>query len=132
MGASASSYYPAVGEMMGSEMILPEHAGVANAIGAVVGRVTMRRSASVTSPNEGRFRVHLETGPEDFSSVAQALERVETALSDLVRADAQAAGAQDIQIQIERDIQKAETEGREVFVEATISVEATGRPRVAD
>ncbi len=132
LGASASSYYPAVGKMMGSEMILPEHAGVANAIGAVVGRVTMRRSASVTAPTEGRFRVHLETGPEDFSSVAQALERVETALSDLVRADAQAAGAQDIQIQIESDIQKAETEGREVFVEATITVEATGRPRVAD
>jgi N-methylhydantoinase A/oxoprolinase/acetone carboxylase beta subunit len=54
LGASAAAYYPAVGALMGSEMILPEHAGVANAIGAVVGRVTMRRSGTVTSPGEGR------------------------------------------------------------------------------
>ena len=42
LGASAASYYPAVGALLGSDMILPEHAGVANAVGAVVGRVTMR------------------------------------------------------------------------------------------
>lgn len=132
LGASASSYYPAVGRLMGSEMILPEHAGVANAIGAVVGRVTMRRSGTVTSPSEGRFRVHLETGPEDFGDAEAAMARIETVLSELVVADANEAGARDIQMRVERDIRKAEAEAREVFIEATITVEAAGRPRVAD
>ncbi len=132
LGASASSYYPAVGRLMGSEMILPEHAGVANAIGAVVGRVTMRRSGTVTSPSEGRFRVHLETGPEDFGDAEAAMARIETVLSELVVADANEAGAHDIQMRVERDIRKAEAEAREVFIEATITVEAAGRPRVAD
>ncbi|MEO0921355.1 MAG: hydantoinase/oxoprolinase family protein, partial [Pseudomonadota bacterium] len=52
LGASASSYYPAVGERLSCETILPEHAGVANAIGAVVGRVTIRRTGTVTSPSD--------------------------------------------------------------------------------
>ena len=37
-------------------MVLSEHAGVANAIGAVVGRVTFRKSATITSPSEGLYR----------------------------------------------------------------------------
>ena len=132
LGASAASYYPAVGELMGSEMILPEHAGVANAIGAVVGRVTMRRSGSVTSPSEGLYRLHLDTGLEDFGDADSALARMETVLGELAMADAKAAGADDIQLRVERDIRKAAAEAREVFVEATITVEAAGRPRVAD
>lgn len=132
LGASASSYYPAVGELMGCAMILPEHAGVANAIGAVVGRVTMRRSGTVTSPSEGLFRVHLETGLEDFGDEGSAMERIETVLRELAISDALEAGAQDIQIRVERDIRKAKAEAREVFIEATVMVEAAGRPRVAD
>ena len=132
LGASAASYYPAVGELVGSEMILPEHAGVANAIGAVVGRVTMRRSGSVTSPSEGLYRLHLDTGLEDFGDADSALARMESVLCELAMADAKAAGADDIQLRVERDIRKAAAEAREVFVEATITVEAAGRPRVAD
>ena len=92
----------------------------------------MRRSATVTSPSEGRFRAHLETGPEDFGDAETAMARIETVLRELVISDAQEAGAQDIQMRVERDVRKAEAEAREVFIEATIMVEAAGRPRVAD
>ena len=131
LGASAASYYPAVGDLMGTQMILPEHAGVANAIGAVVGRVTMRRSGTVTSPSEGQYRVHLDTGPQDFGDADTALRRLEDILRAGAMADAQAAGADDIQMRVTSDIRKAEAESREVFVEATLTVEAAGRPRVA-
>jgi N-methylhydantoinase A/oxoprolinase/acetone carboxylase beta subunit len=132
LGASAPAYYPAVGIALGAKMILPEHAGVANAIGAVVGRVTMRESGTVTSPSEGRFRVHLESGPQDFTDQASALAQLEGVLREKAVADAQAAGAADIQVSVERDIRTAGVESREVFIEAVITVEATGRPRVAD
>lgn len=132
LGASAPSYYPAVGERLKCRMLLPEHAGVANAIGAVVGRVTMRRSGSVTAPAEGRFRVHLEAGPEDFPSADEALSVLEQALTNEARAEAEAAGAEDINIHVTRDIRTAEVEAKEVFVEATLTVEASGRPRVAE
>ncbi|MFC6635986.1 hydantoinase/oxoprolinase family protein [Sulfitobacter sp. JBTF-M27] len=131
LGASAPSYYPAVGERLGCEMILPEYAGVANAIGAVVGRVTMRQSGTVTSPSEGKYRVHLIDGPQDFANQESALSLLETVLHDAALSDAQAAGAEDIQISVKRNLRTAGVEGRKVFVEATLTVEAAGRPRVA-
>jgi N-methylhydantoinase A/oxoprolinase/acetone carboxylase beta subunit len=131
LGASASSYYPAVGEAMGTAMILPEHAGVANAIGAVVGQVTMRHASTITSPSEGKFRVHLAEGPQDFGDQEEALSALEKVLTDRATEDAKHAGAVDIQINITRDVRTAGVEAREVFVEAEVTVEASGRPRVA-
>lgn len=131
LGASAPSYYPAVGDLLGCEMILPDYAGVANAIGAVVGRVTMRQSGTVTSPSEGKYRVHLAEGPQDFGDQHAALDMLEEVLRGAAIADAQAAGAEDIQVSVSREIRTAGVEAREVFVEATLTVEAAGRPRVA-
>ncbi|MFU8862992.1 MAG: hydantoinase/oxoprolinase N-terminal domain-containing protein [Rhodobacterales bacterium] len=131
LGASAATYYPAVGERVNTRMILPEHAGVANAIGAVVGRVTLRKSGTVTAPSEGKYRVHLESGPEDFSDPETAMQRLRGALEQEAGAEARSAGAIDIQLSHGADIRRAHIEGREVFLEAVLTVEASGRPRVA-
>ncbi|MEH6647812.1 hydantoinase/oxoprolinase family protein [Sulfitobacter sp.] len=131
LGASAATYYPAVGKLLGCEMILPEHAGVANAIGAVVGRVTMREAGTITSPSEGKFRVHLHEGPQDFGDADSALARLEEVLRERAMLAAEAAGAADIQVNVSRDVRTAGVESREVFIEAEITVEASGRPRVA-
>ncbi|MFP3385630.1 hydantoinase/oxoprolinase N-terminal domain-containing protein [Tritonibacter sp. SIMBA_163] len=131
LGASAPSYYPAVGDRLRCRMILPEHAGVANAIGAVVGRISQRRSGTVTSPSEGKFRVHFDTGPRDFTASAEALEALEKYLRADAVAAAEAAGASDIHVHVSRDIRTAEVEARSIFVEALLTVQASGRPRVA-
>jgi N-methylhydantoinase A/oxoprolinase/acetone carboxylase beta subunit len=131
LGASAMSYYPAVGERLGCAAILPEHGGVANAIGAVVGRVTMRRQGTVTAPSEGCYRVHFETGPQDFAESELALQALETHLRNLAKSDAENSGAQDIHVHANRDVKLAQAEAREVFIEAVITVEASGRPRIA-
>ena len=131
LGASAASYYPAVGARLNTRMILPEHAGVANAIGAVVGQVTFRKSGTVTAPSEGKYRVHLETGPEDFTDPDHAMTRLETSLRLEAEAEAKAAGAGDIHVTSLRDIRRAQVEARDVFIEAVLTVEASGRPRVA-
>ena len=131
LGASAPSYYPAVGERLRCKMILPEHAGVANAIGAVVGRITQRRAGTVTAPSEGRYRVHFDTGPQDFTASKAAMEALEAHLRNEAVTAAEEAGAEDIHIHVTRDLRMAEVEARQVFVEATLTVEASGRPRVA-
>ncbi|WP_324752857.1 hydantoinase/oxoprolinase family protein [Roseovarius sp. Pro17] len=131
LGASAACYYPAVGDRLGCKMILPEHAGVANAIGAIVGRVTIRRSGTVTSLSEDLFRVHLDTGPEDYEEADAALDALQGALEMAARAEALAAGAEDIQITATRDLRTAQTGSRQVFLEGEITVEASGRPRIA-
>lgn len=131
LGASASSYYGAVGERLGARMILPEHAGVANAIGAVVGQVSQRATGLVSSPGEGRFTAHLPTGLMAFRDRDEALDTLEAALVAEASARARQAGAEELRVVCSRDIREAEVEGRAMFIEATVTATASGRPRVA-
>ncbi|KAB7613697.1 hydantoinase/oxoprolinase family protein [Amylibacter sp. SFDW26] len=131
LGASAHNYYGAVGERLSTKTILPKYAGVANAIGAVVGQISMRVSTQVTSQGEGRFRVHFETGPEDFASEENAFSSLEARLEAEALTGAKDAGAEGIRVRFDRDIKTAEVEGRKVFVEAEITAIASGRPRIA-
>lgn len=131
LGASAKSYYPAVGARLNTRMILPAHADVANAIGAVVGQVTFRKSGTVSSPSEGKYRVHLDTGPEDYTDSETAMAQLEEILRRETEEAARTAGAGDILVSCNRDIKRAQVEAREVFIEAVLTVEASGRPRVA-
>ena len=131
LGASASNYYPAVGAKLNTQMILPEHADVANALGAVVGQVSIRMSGTVTCPSDGLYRVHLSDGPQDFATEEAALSTLETVLSEQASHAAREAGAQDIRLRLDKDIRRTEVEGQNVFIEADLTATASGRPRIA-
>jgi N-methylhydantoinase A/oxoprolinase/acetone carboxylase beta subunit len=131
LGASAPAYYGPVGEQLGTRMVLPAHAGVANAIGAVAGQIMMRRAVTVTSPAEGRFVVHLAEGPAIFAARDAALAAAGTAAATAARAAAEAAGAAETHLAESVDLTETEIEGRPFFIEATVTATATGRPRLA-
>ncbi len=131
LGASAPSYYGAVGERLHCPMILPEHAGVANAIGAVAGQVSQRATGTVSSPAEGRFVAHLADGLQVFSSSAEALAALEAGLVADASTRAKEAGAVDLRVTVDREVKEVEIEGRMMFIEARITATASGRPRVA-
>jgi N-methylhydantoinase A/oxoprolinase/acetone carboxylase beta subunit len=131
LGASAPFYYGAVGARLGCKMILPEHAGVANAIGAVVGQVSQRAQGLVSSPSAGRFVAHLMTGLVAFNDREQALATMEAAVIAEASKRARGAGAEDLRLVVTRDVREAEVEGRAMFIEAMVTATASGRPRVA-
>lgn len=131
LGASAATYYGAVGNRLGTRMVLPEHGGVANAIGAVVGQVRMQATGAVTSAGEGSFAVHLPAGPKIFADRDLALEVLETALRSEAEGLVRASGVEDIRFSVTRDISEITVENRSMFIEATLRVEASGRPRIA-
>jgi N-methylhydantoinase A/oxoprolinase/acetone carboxylase beta subunit len=132
LGASAPTYYPAVAALLGAESAGPAHADVANAVGAVVGRVRIARSVTITCPAEGSFRAHLRTGAEDFPSLVAARAAAEAALDTATRAAAAEAGAAEVHVTLAADIREATVEGKSMLVEATITATATGRPRLAE
>ncbi|MFQ3252910.1 MAG: N-methylhydantoinase A/oxoprolinase/acetone carboxylase beta subunit [Loktanella salsilacus] len=131
LGASAASYYGAVGDRLGTQMIVPDHADVANAIGAVVGQVVMQASGTITAPGAGRFTVHTDEAPQTFPTSAAALAALESSLTATATARAAQAGVTDPQITITRDINAALIEGQEMFFGADLRVTARGRPRIA-
>jgi N-methylhydantoinase A/oxoprolinase/acetone carboxylase beta subunit len=131
LGASASTYYPAVGARLQTRMVLPAHAGVANAIGAIVGQVTQRARGVVTSPAEGRFTAHMPGGLAHFTDRDTALAAMAAALTADATDKAHASGAEDLRVTAVQDIREADVEGRQMFIEATLTVTASGRPRIA-
>ena len=131
LGASARVAYPDVGTYLNAEMRLPEHGDVANAIGAITGQVRVMREGLVSCPSEGVFRAHLPDAPQDFRTAEAAMEALESALRQTASNDAETAGAASVHLHVTRSIKRVEIEAREMFVEARIAVEATGRPRIA-
>ncbi len=131
LGASAPTYYPAVGDELNCEVILPEYAGVANAIGAVVGKIVMRESGVISSPSEGKYLVHLDGKPVNFTNEVKALKVLEEKLTEKSVQKAKEAGAENVSVNIDREIKTANIENRSVFVEASVLVEASGRPRIS-
>lgn len=130
LGASAKIYYPKVGELLSTQMIIPKHYSVANAIGAVAGRISFTCVGTVTSPSTGCFRLHGKDGPKDFSSERRALKVLTDDLSSLASKKARSSGADEIDLQVSRDIRYSNIENQRIFMEAEIAVTASGRPRI--
>ena len=108
--------------------VVPEHAEVANAVGAVVGRVRVRQSCTITQPTRGQYRVHLEDQPT-FGSVENAVAHATELLTASTLADAEQAGAATPDVSSVWEARTAVVEGKEIFVEGTLTIEASGRPR---
>ncbi len=128
LGASAPTYYPSVAKLVGANPIVPTHAQVANAVGAVVGQVRIAAHCTISQPSKGQFRVHWP-GLADRGDRQPAIDDALGALRDHVQAEAERAGAGELVLSESVDVKTATIEDREVFVEATVSVVGVGRPR---
>ncbi|WP_099867136.1 hydantoinase/oxoprolinase N-terminal domain-containing protein [Pararhizobium haloflavum] len=131
IGASAGVHYPAVAPMLGARLIVPEHADVANAVGAVVGQVEVEAEMVVSMPEEDCFLVGGVGEPVRFRSEQEAMGHArEVARREALRR-AEKAGAEASRVTLTERTSAPETGGRRQFVEATVKATAIGRPRIA-
>ncbi len=131
LGASAPVYYPAIAAMLGAESAIPADAGVANAVGAVVGQVRTLVTVFVTMPEEGIFIVGGAGESARFidegEAFALAKERAMTAALHAARLN----GADEPAVTLSEEIDAPEVEGRRKLMEARFTAIASGRPRIA-
>ena len=95
------------------------------------GRSASGRRVWSAAPARAAFTAHLAGGLQTFNSRDAALDAMEAALVTEASTRARAAGAEDLRVTVTRDIREADVEGRKMFIEATITATASGRPRVA-
>ncbi|MBS3651147.1 hydantoinase/oxoprolinase family protein [Pseudaminobacter sp. 19-2017] len=131
LGASASLHYAGLPPLVGNECAVPGDADVANALGAVVGQVRVSAEALVSQPREGLFRLSAGDLVRDFLDEDEALAAAEKRVRELAAEAANAAGADAAEIDVSRDIRSSTIEGQRMFIEATITAVAAGRPRIA-
>ncbi|WP_419922831.1 hydantoinase/oxoprolinase N-terminal domain-containing protein [Candidatus Poriferisodalis sp.] len=128
IGAPAVTYAPAIAALLGTTAIVPPHAEVANAVGAATARVRITKEITITAPRRGSYRAHWGEDPPTWHSLDEARAWATTQASNAARAEAAAAGAPDAEITLDWDARTAPSGDRELFVEATLRVIATGRP----
>ena len=131
VGAPAATYYPAIGEVLGTEVEVPADADVANAIGAVVGKVRVRAEVPVTAPRRGVYRIHAGGDPETTWEHPEAQARAEDLARAAAVAEVQAAGAKEFEVEVTWTEKVIEVDGRPLFVEGTAIAVAAGRPDLA-
>jgi N-methylhydantoinase A/oxoprolinase/acetone carboxylase beta subunit len=131
VGAPAASYYPEVGKRLGMAIALPAFAEVANAVGAVLGRVAQRVHMTVIEVSRGRYRLFTPGGVQDFAELDAALERARELTGVQARTLALEAGADEVELaytqsrnSVDHDIDGS------VFFEAVVTATASGAPRL--
>lgn len=131
LGASAPVHYPAIAEMLDVESFVPAHAGVANAVGAVVGQVRETVTVFVTEPEEGRFAVNGAGDSRQLRDRDQAFALARDLARGHALAAAMRSGADHPVVEMTEHIDLPLIEGQEKLVEARFTAAASGRPRIA-
>ena len=132
VGAPAATYHPAMEDRLHTEIVVPPHAGVCNAVGAVAGGVVQRADGLLTSPRSGVIRCHLPEGVADFEDVEDAADHAGRTLERLARQSAEKIGADDITVSLERRDEVVRCkDGSTLFIESRLSAVAAGRPALS-
>lgn len=131
IGAPAATYGPELARRLGTRLVVPPHAEVANAVGAVVAGVLQRVVARITPLPDDRFRVHAPSGVSTHRTLEDAATWATDEAERLAREQAEAAGAAEVAVESRReDVVGRTHDGMELFFESTITATARGKPRV--
>ncbi len=135
VGAPVAAYLPRVAAALHTELVIPPHAEVANAVGAVSGSIVQRVQAFITPlDEEGRVRLHLPDGVRDFATVRAAVEHAEQVLPSLVESLARQAGAEQVEVRATRADHTAPVKGaphQAIYLGSELTFVAAGRPSPA-
>ena len=129
VGAPAASYYPAVARGLGVALQLPQHAEVANAVGAVLGQVSQRVHITLTQPARGVFKVFTAQGPVDFGDLASAVAHAQQLAGAQASQRALDAGADSVSVVFAQRNNSVDNDiDGNVFFEAVVTATASGPP----
>lgn len=132
LGASAPTYYPLVAHLLGAECRVPPDADVANAVGAVVGRVRLSVECAITAPTQGQYLAHIAGEmPTMFTDLALARAFATAHLSTQLATDMAAAGAPEFRTKELWMENTVDLGGLEMFVDGSLTLTASGRPQLA-
>jgi len=130
VGAPVAAYAPQAAAHLHTRLLIPPHAEVANAIGAVANGVVQRLRVLVR-PHDLIFRFHLPTGVQDFPDLEAGIEHARSVATAHLRDLARQAGAPHADVQmVRRDHTVPDGYGGdgEIFVEAELEFVAAGGP----
>jgi len=134
IGAPVEAYFPKVASMLGTELVIPEHAEVANAVGAITGTIVETVEVTLTPVYApfgiDHFTVHTPIDKRDFRELKEATAYSRRIAEQLAVQKATRAGAEEVEVElnvIDRKGAVAQGHGDDVFLGSTIRATAVGK-----
>lgn len=135
IGAPVAAYLPQVADALHTELSIPEHAGVANAVGAVSGGIIQRLRAFISPlDDENRVRLHLRDGVRDFRSPDAAAAYAQEVIGAQIETMARQEGAEQVEVRMVRLDQWAPVAiglHQQIYLGTELQFTAAGRPSPA-
>jgi len=133
IGAPAGVLMPPAGERLQAEVVVPTHAEVANAVGAIVSRVSATEQIAVRPSGFESFTVYAPSGRREFETVEEAVAWASEEAGRLAgdRAVASGAMAPEVAIDVDRSLGRLAT-GEQQLIEVRVRATAAGYPQGAD
>jgi len=135
IGAPATAYLPRVADQLHTDVYIPPHADVANAVGAVAGGVVQQARVTIRPLHgEEDFRLYLDDGVHDFCKLDDATDYAQGVVERRLEQDVGDMGAEQVEIRLVRtdhSVPVALAWGQNVYIGTELTFTAAGRPRVA-
>jgi N-methylhydantoinase A/oxoprolinase/acetone carboxylase beta subunit len=133
IGAPVEAYLPRTAQQLHTDLVIPTHAGVANALGAVAGGVVQQLRVLIhpLEEEESRFRVHLSDGVHDFGTLTESVAYAQKIVPGRLEQLAHQAGAAQVEVKMTRQDRTAPVKGgwgSEIYLSTELIFTAVGRP----
>ena len=127
IGAPAEALVPEVGKHLQAEIVVPEHADVANAVGAIGSEIVVREEMLICPGQMSNYVLHGTDERIEFTQLQRATDKAIELARSRVRIRAIEAGALVPEVTISRKDQLGSIAGGgQIFLERRITAVATG------
>ena len=134
VGAPVRSYLPPVAERLNARLVIPDHAEVRSALGAVVGGVVQSVRILIQPLLAGSvYRAHLPSEVRVFRQLEDAVACAQEVAAEKVEELARRAGASEAKVQVKREDQVLRDRrglADEIYLGTEVIATAVGRPRM--
>jgi N-methylhydantoinase A/oxoprolinase/acetone carboxylase beta subunit len=131
IGAPVKSFMPLVADKLHTRCVIPPHAEVGNAVGAVVAGIThvveVLVQPHVQAGGTVTFLIHSARGRQAADSFGEAVAQAEAIATELAQNAVRESGAELISVKVDR-----RQVDMGILAEMTVRACATGRPRLAE
>jgi N-methylhydantoinase A/oxoprolinase/acetone carboxylase beta subunit len=129
IGAPVAFFLPRAAAIIGARFVLPEHADVANAIGAITSNVVIERQIRIVPGHGKGFFIEGLSGTRQFEVFEEADAYAKHALVGMVRTLARDAGTSAASVTIETEDQLPEdATGHPIFIGRLLKARLAGPP----
>ncbi|MDD1769522.1 MAG: hydantoinase/oxoprolinase family protein [Methanomassiliicoccales archaeon] len=138
IGAPVEAYLPQVAEKFQTDLLLPRYMEVGNAVGAITGsiietiEILVKPKPGLGVMDDPACLYFSPTEKREFESITMAVEYASQEGGEEVRRRAQDAGAENVEVVVERDDMRASMGsewGGDVLLETRLLITAVGKPR---